>query len=47
MQLETECPNEAFTIIPTLDGNMVATKGDYIIKGVNGEFIIVSQIYSL
>ena len=25
-------------IIPTLEGNMVASVGDYIIKGVKGEF---------
>ena len=25
-------------IIPTLEGNMTASIGDYIIKGVNGEF---------
>lgn len=25
-------------IIKTLEGNMIASKGDYIIKGVNGEF---------
>lgn len=25
------------TIIPTLEGNMKADKGDYIITGVNGE----------
>lgn len=25
-------------IIPTLEGNMRANTGDYIIKGVNGEF---------
>lgn len=25
-------------IIPTLEGNMVANTGDFIIKGVNGEF---------
>lgn len=25
-------------VIPTLEGNMVAQKGDYIIKGVHGEF---------
>ena len=25
-------------IIPTLEGEMTASKGDYIIKGVNGEF---------
>ena len=25
-------------IIPTLEGNMVANTGDWIIKGVNGEF---------
>jgi hypothetical protein len=25
-------------VIPTLEGNMTASAGDYIIKGVNGEF---------
>lgn len=25
-------------IIPTLEGDMIASRGDYIIKGVNGEF---------
>jgi len=25
-------------VIPTLEGNMTASKGDWIIKGVNGEF---------
>lgn len=25
-------------IIPTLEGDMIAKKGDYIIKGVKGEF---------
>lgn len=25
-------------VIETLEGNMLASKGDYIIKGVNGEF---------
>ena len=25
-------------VIPTLEGNMVANSGDYIIKGVQGEF---------
>lgn len=25
-------------VIPTLEGDMVAQKGDYIIKGVQGEF---------
>lgn len=25
-------------IIPTLEGDMIAKKGDYIIKGVHGEF---------
>lgn len=24
--------------IPTLEGDMIATRGDYIIKGVKGEF---------
>ena len=30
--------NTSFLIIHTLEGNMIATKGDWIIKGVNGEF---------
>ncbi len=25
-------------IIPTLEGNMIASKGDYVIKGIKGEF---------
>ena len=25
-------------IIPTLEGDMLASKGDYIIKGIKGEF---------
>lgn len=29
---------DTFLIIPTLEGNMEANVGDYIIKGVNGEF---------
>lgn len=33
---ETEDKN--ILIIKTLEGNMIASKGDYIIKGVNGEF---------
>lgn len=32
-------PNEAYTlIIPTLEGDMTASKGDYIIEGIKGEF---------
>lgn len=39
MQIEMDCPPEAFTIIiPTLEGDHTAIKGDYIIKGVKGEF---------
>ena len=30
--------NAYIIIIPTLEGNMTATKMDWIIKGVNGEF---------
>jgi hypothetical protein len=34
-----DIPNEAYTlIIPTLEGNMKASKGDWIIKGLKGEF---------
>lgn len=29
---------DTYIIIPTLEGNMEASIGDYIIKGVNGEF---------
>lgn len=29
---------EEFLVIQTLEGDMKATKGDYIIKGVKGEF---------
>lgn len=32
-----EMGSESF-LIPTLEGDMKASKGDYIIKGVNGEF---------
>lgn len=33
------CPNGKCTcIIPTLEGEHIATEGDYIIKGVKGEF---------
>lgn len=33
-------------IIPTLEGPMIASTGDYIIKGVNGEFYPCSLIFS-
>lgn len=33
------CENDKdYIIIPTLEGNMRASVGDYIIRGVNGEF---------
>ena len=33
-------------IIPTLEGNMIANTGDFIIRGVNGEFYpIKSEIF--
>ena len=31
-------PSQGIVKIPTLEGIMVASMGDYIIKGVNGEF---------
>ena len=39
-------------IIPTLEGDMIAKKGDYIIKGVKGEFYpckpdIFAEIYEV
>lgn len=34
-----DIPNSAYIIrIPTLEGTMVATRGDFIIKGIHGEF---------
>lgn len=39
--LTTEKPSDEHTVsleIATLEGNMTAKEGDYIIKGVNGEF---------
>lgn len=39
--LTTKKPSEEHTVsleISTLEGNMTAKEGDYIIKGVNGEF---------
>lgn len=32
------CPPEGTLTIPTLEGDMTASAGDWIIKGVNGEF---------
>ena len=32
------CPGENEYAIETLEGKMMLTKGDYIIKGVKGEF---------
>lgn len=29
---------DTYLIIPTLEGNMIADRNDWIIKGVNGEF---------
>ena len=31
-------PRSKYILIKNSDGNMIAQKGDYIIKGVNGEF---------
>lgn len=31
-------PSTSEIVIPTLEGNMIASIGDYIIKGINGEF---------
>jgi hypothetical protein len=39
IEFDKELPNNAYhIIIPTLEGKMKASKGDWIIKGVNGEF---------
>lgn len=32
------CLSSKEIIIHTLEGDMIASKGDYIIKGINGEF---------
>lgn len=45
-------PETKVIVIPTLEGNMEATEGDYIIKGVQGEFYpckpdIFEQTYEL
>ncbi|WP_425524267.1 hypothetical protein [Streptococcus dysgalactiae] len=37
IEQETLC-SDLSIVIPTLEGDMVAQKGDYIIKGVQGEF---------
>ncbi|HEP2841420.1 TPA: hypothetical protein VCI50_000096 [Streptococcus pyogenes] len=37
IEQETLC-SDLGIVIPTLEGDMVAQKGDYIIKGVQGEF---------
>lgn len=36
--IEWKTPSCAELIIPTLEGNMIADKGDWIIKGIRGEF---------
>jgi hypothetical protein len=46
-----KAPPRFSLIIPTLEGKMKATQGDYIIKGIEGEFYpckqdIFSQTYS-
>lgn len=39
MELDLDIPKEGYSIvIPTLEGDMRAIRGDYIIKGIVGEF---------
>lgn len=39
MEHDKEIPHEAYYLtIPTLEGNMVCSRMDWIIKGVHGEF---------
>ena len=38
VQLEGWEGNDTGIIIPTLEGNMIASPGDYIIKGIKGEY---------
>lgn len=35
---EEQCISSGEITIHTLEGDMTASKGDYIIKGINGEF---------
>ena len=36
MDIHNECPTALF--VKTLEGDMMISNGDYIVKGVNGEF---------
>jgi hypothetical protein len=38
LSIERRIDSVATCIIPTLEGQHIATEGDYIIKGVKGEF---------
>lgn len=38
LRVNFNIPNKPAVIIPTLEGDMRAEIGDYIIKGINGEF---------
>lgn len=38
LRVNYNIPDKPAIIIPTLEGNMRAEIGDYIIKGINGEF---------
>ena len=38
LKIEWESQTVPKLYIPTLEGEMIASKGDWIIKGVNGEF---------
>lgn len=40
LRVNYNIPNKPAIIIPTLEGNMRAEIGDYIIKGINGEFYL-------
>ncbi|EGY53100.1 hypothetical protein [Neisseria shayeganii] len=37
-KIMAECAECGGLLIPTLEGNMLASKGDWIIRGVQGEF---------
>ena len=53
MEYDKDIPNEAYSIIiPTLEGDMKCSKGDYVIKGIQGEYypckpIVFEQTYEL
>jgi hypothetical protein len=36
-------PDGEVVIVPNVEGNQVAKKGDYVVKGFNGRFFVVKE----